>query len=251
MRDPSPVKTEQMIVHWKRRVPQGNSGKQFVAELARLYTAFAEGSALESVSLKAAIVMPHLLLQKPHHSSKTKEHICCLKRRMELCKDGDLASLMKEALTIQYRLKKSFQQKKTPKNPSREFVDLVFQGKIKQALEKEGSGGVLRLDDTFNTNGTTRSVKDTLKLKHPLSKPADPEVCIQGNAPEVHPITYDAIDATLIRSIALQVRGACGPSGLEAYDWRRLCTSFQSSSDSLCVALVSSVRRLCSTHINH
>lgn len=58
----------ELIVHWKRnifRVPQGNSGKQFVAELARLYTAFAKGSALESVSLKAAIVMPHLPLQTP------------------------------------------------------------------------------------------------------------------------------------------------------------------------------------------
>ena len=206
-----------MTVHWKRnifRVQQGNIGKQFVDELARLYAAFADGSALESVSLKAIIVIPHLLLQKPHHSSKTKENISCLKRRMELWKDGDLASLLKEALTIQHRLKKFYQQKKTSNNPARQFADLVFQGKIKQALEmlsKEGSGGILRLDDTFNTNGTTRSVKDTLKLKHPPSQPADPEVCIQGNPPEVHHVTYDAINATLIRSTALQVRGTCVP----------------------------------------
>ena len=61
-------------VHWKRNIFQvrkGNIGKQFVDEFARLYVAFADGSALESVSLKAAIVMPNLLLQKPHHSSKT------------------------------------------------------------------------------------------------------------------------------------------------------------------------------------
>ena len=64
-------------------------------------------------------------------------------------------------------------------------------------------------------------------------------------------VTYDAINATLIRSTVLQVRGACGPSGLEAYDWRRLCTSFQSSSDSLCKALARCAKRLCSTHINH
>ena len=66
----------EMTVHWKRnifQVPQVNIGKQFVDELARLYVAFANGSALKSVSLKAAIVMPHLLLQKPHHSSKTKK----------------------------------------------------------------------------------------------------------------------------------------------------------------------------------
>ena len=36
-----------MVVHWKRnifRVPQGNIGKQFVDELARLYAAFVDGS---------------------------------------------------------------------------------------------------------------------------------------------------------------------------------------------------------------
>ena len=122
----------EMAVHWKRnifRVPQGNIGKQFVDDLARLYAAFADGSALESVSLKAVIVMPHLLLQKPHHSSKTKENISCLKRRMELWKDGDLACLLKEALTIQHRLKKFYQQKKTSNNPARQFADLVFQRK--------------------------------------------------------------------------------------------------------------------------
>ena len=93
-------------------------------------------------------------------------------------------------------------------------------------LSKNGTGGVLRLDDTINTNDTTRSVKETLKSKHPPSQPAVPDVCVQGNPPQVHPITYEAINATLIRSTALQARGACGPSGLEAYDWRRLCTSF-------------------------
>ena len=134
-----------MTVHWKRnifRVPQGNIGKQFVDELARLYAAFADGSALESVSLKAIIVIPHLLLQKPHHSSKTKENIPSVKRRMELWKDGDLGSLLKEALTIQHRLKKFYQQKKTSNNPARQFADLMFQGKIKQALEmlSKGSG---------------------------------------------------------------------------------------------------------------
>ncbi len=138
--------------------------------------------------------------------------------------------------------------------PARQFADSVFQGKIKQALDmlsKEGTGGILKLDGTVDTNGTKSSVKDILKHKHPPSQPAHPEACIQGNVPEVHPITYDAISATLIRSIALQVKGASGPSGLEAYDWRRLCTSFQSASDSLCEALANSAKRLCSTHINH
>ncbi len=153
-----------------------------------------------------------------------------------------------EASTTQHRLEKSFRQRKTTDNSARQFADLIFQGKIKQALEmlsKNGTGGILRLEDTISTKDTSRSVKETLKSP---SEPAALDVCAQGNPPQVHPITYDAINATLVRSIALQARGACGP---EAYDWRRLCTSFQSPSDTLCEALASSAKRLCSMHINH
>ncbi len=57
-------------IHWKRncfKLPSGNRyGKAFVAELARLYGAFASSSALESVALKAVTTFPILVLQKPH-----------------------------------------------------------------------------------------------------------------------------------------------------------------------------------------
>ena len=55
-------------VHWKNcfKIPQGNAGKSFAKELARLFHAFASGSALESVALKAATVLPLLVLQKSH-----------------------------------------------------------------------------------------------------------------------------------------------------------------------------------------
>ncbi len=49
-------------------------GKAFTKELARLFYAFATGSALEStVALKDASVFPPLLLQK----SKQQDHISC------------------------------------------------------------------------------------------------------------------------------------------------------------------------------
>ena len=51
-----------------------------MTELARLFQSYAEGSALESVPLKAAMVMPHLLLQKPSVSSKAKDHSSALSR---------------------------------------------------------------------------------------------------------------------------------------------------------------------------
>lgn len=54
------------VVHWKKncfKIPLGYAGKSFAMHL---FTAFTTGSALESVALKAAIVLPLLVLQ---HSS--------------------------------------------------------------------------------------------------------------------------------------------------------------------------------------
>jgi hypothetical protein len=75
------------VVKWRRncfRVPQGNAGKAFTNELARLFNAFATGSTMESIALKEASVLPLLLLQKPHQKSKQWDHISCLERHMRL-----------------------------------------------------------------------------------------------------------------------------------------------------------------------
>jgi hypothetical protein len=65
-------------------VPVAKSGKEFVRELSRLFSAFASASSMESIALKATVVMPILLLQKPHRRSKTKDHIACLERNCKL-----------------------------------------------------------------------------------------------------------------------------------------------------------------------
>ena len=91
-------------VHWRRnlfKIPSGKAGVAFVQELSRLFQAYAESSALEGVAFKAAMILPALLLQKPHARSRTKEHTKHLERRLNLWKEGDLASLLDEGQTIQ------------------------------------------------------------------------------------------------------------------------------------------------------
>ena len=51
------------------------------------------------------MVMPVLLLQKPHPSSKSRGHVACLHRRLDSWKTGDINTLMIEGRTIQHRLK--------------------------------------------------------------------------------------------------------------------------------------------------
>ena len=53
-------------------IPSGTSGKEFVLEMARLFTSFAERSSLEPIALQTVMTMPALLLQKPHSRSKAK-----------------------------------------------------------------------------------------------------------------------------------------------------------------------------------
>ena len=94
-------------VHWRRnvfQVPSGGVGKDFVLELTRLYNAYAEGSALESIALTAAMLLPILLLQKPHAQSKAKDHALCLSRRLKSWRSGDIDGLMREGQVIQLGL---------------------------------------------------------------------------------------------------------------------------------------------------
>ena len=65
------------IVQWKRnlfKVPSGKAGKAFVRELSGMFSAYAKGSALECVAMKAAMTIPALLLQKPSSRSKARDH---------------------------------------------------------------------------------------------------------------------------------------------------------------------------------
>ncbi len=52
-------------VHWRRIYSTylGRAGKLFTCEMTRLFRAYADTSALESTALRAAMVMPALLLQ--------------------------------------------------------------------------------------------------------------------------------------------------------------------------------------------
>ena len=107
----------------------------------------------------------------------------------------------------------------------------MAQGKVRSALNylsRERSGGVLGLDDTIpQSNGMT--TRDTLKHKHPPGKPACPESLLPDNSETANPIIYSNLDAECILQAALHTHGAAGLSGLDAYAWRRLCSSFKST----------------------
>ena len=138
------------VVQWKRNVfslPSGQCGKAFIKECTRLLLEYAEGSSLECVAIKALMVMPSLLLQKPFKKSKAKDHKQCLERRLALWTAGDIQSLLLEGHSIQARM--TLARSKEQADNARAFARLMFAGKVKAALRmisNEEKGGLLSPD---------------------------------------------------------------------------------------------------------
>ena len=71
-----------------------------MSELAELFCAADEGSALEGIAIKAALTLCSLVLQKLSHNSKEKHLMKCLERYPQLWGEGNLHELVLEGRTI-------------------------------------------------------------------------------------------------------------------------------------------------------
>ncbi len=217
------------VIHWGRNlfhVPSGKAGISFVNTLSTLFRAYGEGSALESIALRAAMVLPILLLQKPHARSRTKEHVTCLQRRLNSWKMGDIDSLVREGRTIQRQLRitssSGTMRDQQPQHAKKMFVKNMKYGNVKAALrllDNQNNGGPLSLDTPNHYNGTLVTVREALFDKHPPGQPAHPETLLNPTIPpeEPHPILFEQLDEDLIRSTALRINGSAGPSGVARF----------------------------------
>lgn len=108
----------------------------------------------------------------------------------------------------------------------------MLSGNVRSALNSitsEQHGVLLQLDSSTSPENPSWLVLDELKKKHPTRRPAFSEVLLLPLAHDsaFHPVVFDALERAAIRLVALQTRGATGPSGLDAHGWRHLCTSFR------------------------
>jgi hypothetical protein len=218
------------VVHWRHNlfeVPRGKCGNTFVTELCCLLEQYCDDTAMECIAMKAAMTLPALLLQRPHHRSKSKDHVICLDRRLKCWFAGDIQSLLHEGRSIQSSFRYTRRRNDDIASVSKSFARLVSQGNIKAAIRlitEQSNHGCLPLHSK-QLDG--RSVKDHLLDKHPSSQAVDPSALSDSTpAPIPHPVFFDRIDDTLIRSIALQMNGSAGPSGLDAKAWKRLVHLF-------------------------
>ena len=227
-------------------LPGGGSGKSFVQEITRLNRAFADRSPSERISNLAEMVMPALLLQRPLGSKRNpKEYKECLERRLELWKHGDIASLLKEAVTIQDRLSGVSGSRVFDETTSRRFAEMVFSGNGRGAmaiLSSCAKGGVLPLTD---------DVVSDLKKKHPKAEEADVRALIQTPLPDVDlKAIFEAIDGEKIKRCTLRTEGAAGVSQATDKLWRKMVSSFKASSVDLCKAVADVARRMATEYVD-
>ena len=251
------------VVHWQGNIftlPLGSVGKKFVEETTRLANAFAEGSALESVALLAMMIMPSLLLQAPHPAATHRDRVNCLARRMELWSAGQFEELMRECRAIRARLTYNQFTKNTPSEEdgtTRLFASYMRRGKVKAALRllsSSGKGKVLSLDETLPiADGQEHSVRDVLADKHPPPGEVNPDALLSmplSSATQNHTVIFDCLDHKVVRRAALHCQGSAGPSGMDASNWRRLCTLFHGASKKLCAAIAHMARRIATVQID-
>lgn len=99
-----------------------------------------------------------------------------------------------------------------------------MQGCPGSSLKHTGDGGILHLDDYTDPSATdSPTVRDVLLSKHPMGQTACANCILQSPPQEVHPVIFESIDASVIRTAAMNITGSAGPSGIDAHGWRRLC----------------------------
>ena len=127
-------KAYNVIVHWKPNVfltPSGHAGQIFLTTIKNLFDQFTANGPLKPLALKLILIAGPLLLQKPSASSKSKDHVDCLARRLTLWNEGKLSDLLREGKTIQSRLTKS----KSGPSPLVIFSRLMLKGQVSAALK--------------------------------------------------------------------------------------------------------------------
>ena len=74
------------IVFWRKNLfmsPTENAGKKHIKEVTRLLNAWTQDTPLRSISLKAIHTMLVLLIQKSSKTSKSRDHLDTLERRLQ------------------------------------------------------------------------------------------------------------------------------------------------------------------------
>ena len=114
------------------------------------------------------------------------------------------------------------------------------QGNVKAALklpDNSNNVGVLSQESVIQLQSNEQTtVCEQLVSKHLPGQPTNPETLFSPppSLLEPHPVLFERLDGEMICYAAPRTEGSAGSSGVDAYAWRRMCTSFKRASSELC-----------------
>ena len=85
-------------------VATGTACKTIIDEISRLLNLWTNNMPPKNLALKGIHDMPALLLQNPSQTSKAKDHLQALERRLRLWEKVNITELVNESKTIHDRL---------------------------------------------------------------------------------------------------------------------------------------------------
>ena len=113
----------------------GSTGKSFIEEMTRHVSIWTFRSKQDIIAMKALMVFPILMLQKTSFTSKSKDNVRTLKRRLNQWKDGQIEKLLVESKTIQERLFKDSAKNQSSDSETTLFARFMEDGKVNKALK--------------------------------------------------------------------------------------------------------------------
>ena len=113
----------------------GSTGKSFIEEMTRHVNIWTFRSKQDIIAMKALMVFPILMLQKTSFTSKSKDNVRTLKRRLNQWKDGQIEKLLVESKTIQERLFKGSAKNQSSDSETTLFARFMEDGKVNKALK--------------------------------------------------------------------------------------------------------------------
>ena len=113
----------------------GSTGKSFIEEMTRHVNIWTFRSKQDIIAMKALMVFPILMLQKTSFTSKSKDNVRTLKRRLNQWKDGQIEKLLVESKTIQERLFKDSAKNQSSDSETTLFARFMEDEKVNKALK--------------------------------------------------------------------------------------------------------------------
>ena len=126
------------VIHWRKSLfllLSGSTGKSFIEEMTRHVNIWTFRSKQDIIAMKALMVFPILMLQKTSFTSKSKDNVRTLKRRLNQWKDGQIEKLLVESKTIQERLFKDSAKNQSSDSETTLFARFMEDGKVNKALK--------------------------------------------------------------------------------------------------------------------